>query len=106
MSPFRFAHIQQDFFKRPDVLLTGTKKYFTNYKCKTDYVKANNINFKLSFCLRGYKHLTNVYDMMLSAASLNESTTAIQTNLILAGVSFENATLFSKKYLEAFSWSP
>lgn len=106
MNSFRFAHILQDYFKRPEVILTGKKKYFTNYKCKTNFIKANNINFKLSFCLRGYKHLDNVYDMMLSAASLNEKNTAIQTNLILAGISYENANSFSQKYLEAFSWAP
>lgn len=106
MNSFRFAHILQDYFKRPEVILTGKKKHFTNYKCKTNFIKANNINFKLSFCLRGYKHLDNVYDMMLSAASLNEKNTAIQTNLILAGISYENANSFSQKYLEAFSWTP
>lgn len=106
MNSFRFAHILQNYFKRPEVILTGKKKYFTNYKCKTNFIKANNINFKLSFCLRGYKHLDNVYDMMLSAASLNEKNTAIQTNLILAGISYENANSFSQKYLEAFSWTP
>lgn len=106
MNPFRFSHILQKFFKRPDVLLTGKKKYFTNYECKTDFVTNDSMTFKLSFCLRGYKHLKNVYDMILTAASLNENNAGIQTNLILAGISYENANLFSKKYLEAFSWTP
>ena len=106
MNMFRFSHVLQNYFKRPDVLLTGKKKYFTNYECKTDFIANDSMKFKLSFCLRGYKHLKNVYDMILTAASLNENYTGIQTNLILAGISYENANLFSKKYLEAFSWKP
>ena len=106
MNAFRFAHIMQDYFQRPDVVLSGKKKFFTNYKCKTDFIKSKNISFKVSFCLRGYKQLNNIYDMILTAATLNGKNTGIQTNLILAGISFENATLFSTKYLEAFSWTP
>ena len=106
MSAFRFAHIMQDYFNRPDVVLSGKKKFFTDYKCKTDFIKSGNISFKASFCLRGYKHLNNIYDMIFTAANLNGKNTGIQTNLILAGISFENATLLSKKYLEAFSWAP
>lgn len=106
MNSFRFSHVLQGYFKRPDVLLTGKKKYFTNYECKTNFVESNNITFKVSFCLRGYKHLNNVYDMILSAASQGTNNTGIQTNLILAGISYNNAVLFSKKYLEAFSWTP
>ena len=41
-----------------------------------------------------------------TAATVNGKNTGIQTNLILAGISFENATLFSTKYIEAFSWAP
>ncbi len=106
MNSYRFAHIQEELYKSPGVFLTGHKKYFTNYECKTDFVKNNRITFKVSFCLRGYKHFTGVYDMMLSAASLSKETTAIQTNLILSGISYNNAIAFSKKYLEAFSWAP
>ncbi len=106
MNSFRFAHIQQEYFQNPAVHLTGSKKYFTNYSCKTEFVKNKNITFKISFCIRAYKHFKNIYDMMLSAASLNEKQTSIQTNLILAGVSYKNAVRFSKQYIRAFSWTP
>ncbi len=106
MNRYRFAYVMEHLYKDPSVFLSGNKKYFTNYECKTGFVKNNKITFKVSFCLRGYKHFAGVYDMMLSAASLSKETTAIQTNLILAGVSYKNAISFSKKYLEAFSWAP
>lgn len=106
INAFRFAYIQQEYFQSPAVHLTGSKKYFTNYKCKTEFVKNQTLSFKLSFCIRAYKHFENIYDMMVSAASLNNNSTSIQTNLILAGVSYKNAVKFSKQYLEAFSWTP
>lgn len=105
MNAYRFAYVQEELYKSPSVFLTGHKKYFTNYKCETEFIKNNKITFKVSFCLRGYKHFAGVYDMVLSAASLSKKTTAIQTNLILAGVSYENAISFSKKYLKVFSWA-
>lgn len=103
LSKFRFAFVLEDYFANPGTHLTGSNSQFTKYVCKTNFVKNNNLTFKISFCLRGYQFFKNIYDMMLSAVTLNDDNDAIQTNLILSGVSYKNATLFSEKYLSAFS---
>ena len=103
ISKFRFSFILEDYFANPGTHLTGSESQFTNYECKTRFVENNNLTFKIAFCLRGYHSFENIYDLMLSAVSLTDDNEAIQTNLILAGVSYKNAVLFSKKYLNAFS---
>jgi hypothetical protein len=40
------------------------------------------------------------------AAVFNGDRQLLQTNLVLAGVSYENAVRFPRAYLEAIQWNP
>lgn len=106
ISRFRFYNILNGFFKSPRTGLKGSKENFSNFKCQTEFTQHINMKFKTVFCLRGYKKFSQLYDMVLSIVTLTENYKGIQSNLILSGVSYENAVHFSKTYLEAFSWNP
>jgi serine protease Do len=104
MNSFRFAALMQSYFEDPSASFSGHKEDFTEYQCKTDYIKHADIKFKVAFCLREYKKLEGIYDMILNAATLTENNRGIVTSLGLSGVSYENAVNFSKHYLESFAW--
>lgn len=104
MEQFRFAALMQSFFSEPSASFTGHKEDFTEYQCKTDFVTHAGIKFKVAFCLREYKKLEGIYDMILNAATLTENNRGIVTTLALSGISYENAVSFSKHYLETFAW--
>jgi len=65
----------------------------------------NAMTLKAVMCLRAYKKLPGLYDAVLRAATLDKNDTGVQTTLVLAGVSYENATRFGRKYLESISWT-
>lgn len=104
MNSIRFYNLLTSYFKDPDTSLSGHKDDFTEFNCKTDFIESRNILFRTAFCLRRYKKLKNLYDMVLTAGSITDNTNGIVTSLVLAGVSYGNAVKFSKKYLEAFAW--
>ena len=104
MDSFRFAALMQSYFADPSASFSGHKEDFTEYHCKTDYIKHADIKFKTAFCLREYKKLAGIYDVILNAATLTEPNRGIITSLGLSGVSYDNAVNFSKQYLESFAW--
>lgn len=106
INRFRFYYILQSYFEVPDVDVTGRKEQFSDFSCHTDFTEKNGIVFKSSFCLRAYKKLPELYDMIYVAASLTSDNEAIITNLLLSGVTYENAIRMGREYINAFAWDP
>ncbi len=55
-------------------------------------------------CLRSYKKLEGLYDAVLKVATLNNGSSGVVSTVELGGVSYENAMLFTEKYLKGISW--
>jgi hypothetical protein len=106
INELRFYHILQNYFAHPPLRLSGTEDYFTEFECKNRIVEHGRMRFKVAFCLRSYTDFAGLYDMVLNAATLTEPKTAVQTTLVLTGVSYDNAVAFAKTYLESFEWIP
>ena len=104
MGKFRFYNLIGSYFGAPSTSLPTSKDDFTEYDCKTDYVVHKAIKFKTAFCLRQYKKFEGLFDMVLTAATLNEDDKSLVTTLVLSGVSYENAVKFCKHYLGSFVW--
>jgi serine protease Do len=104
MGKFRFYNLIGSYFGNPSTSLSTNQDDFTEYNCKTDYISQHEITFKTAFCLRRYKKFDGLFDMVLTAASLNEDDKSLVTTLVLSGVSYENAVRFSKHYLGSFKW--
>lgn len=106
LNRIRFYGVYQEQFNTDYPAVHATEDDVTRYACHTDFVKANGLTFKAVLCLRGYRRLNGLYDAVLKAATLNENHRGIQTTLVLAGVSRENALQFTQRYLESFRWNP
>lgn len=104
MGAFRFYNLIGSYFGSPSTSLSSSKDDFSEYNCKTDYIASHSIKFKAAFCLRQYKKFKGLYDMVLTAATLNENDKSLVTTLVLSGVSYGNAIKFSKHYLGSFKW--
>ena len=100
LNRFRFFNLYESYFKRDDVDLHAGKEDVTNFKCNSDFVTQDNQNMRAVLCLRAYRKLPGLYDLVLKAATLNDNSQGMQTTLTLAGVSFDNAIQFARKYLE------
>lgn len=105
INRFRFYSLYQAQFNAPYERVQATQEDVSRFACHTDFVEHNGITFKAALCLRRYKKLPGLYDAVLRAATLNQNTRGVQTTLVLAGVSADNARQFARRYLESFSWS-
>lgn len=104
MNRYQFRALLQEFYSAPEFSFSGRKEDMTEFRCKTDFVKSNSILFKTALCMRTYKKIIGLYDVILHAITLNSDDNSLQTTLSLSGVSYENAISFTHSYLEAFKW--
>jgi hypothetical protein len=105
MNKYQFHNLLQQFYSAPEYSFTGRKDDMTEFRCNTNFVENNSILFKTSLCLRTYKKLIGLYDVVLHAITLNSNDNSLQTTLSLSGISYENAISFTHSYLEAFKWN-
>jgi len=105
MNRYQFHALLQKFYSAPEYSFSGRKDDMTEFRCKTNFVEANTILFKTSLCLRTYKKLPGLYDVILHAITLNSDDNSLQTTLSLTGVNYDNAISFTHSYLEAFTWN-
>jgi hypothetical protein len=106
LGAFRFFGFLEQNFKVERLRLRSDEDMVTNYACDSGFVEHNGWHGKVVFCLRAYKKLTGLYDATLMAAVFNGDRQLLQTNLVLAGVSYENAVRFPRAYLEAIQCNP
>ena len=104
LGPLRFSSLYSATFGNDAGGVDATKEDVTNFRCKVEFVKVGGIPVRAALCLRAYKKLPGLYDLSLRAATLNASTSGVQTSLDLAGFSADNARALARHYLEALSW--
>jgi len=100
-----FNHLEKD-LGSAHLSLMGREPNVSNYACQTDFVSNEGLDAKTVLCLRGYKEYEGLYDLFLSAATLQKSDEVLHTSLVLAGISKENALRFAENYFESIVWKP
>jgi hypothetical protein len=79
----------------------GEEEDFTQFGCKRDLVATASGPWRVSLCLRAYKKLSELYDVVIVAVSRSSDDSAIVSHLIADGIRSETAQMLSKRYLEA-----
>lgn len=103
LNAIRFSHMYENNFSNTPYA-GGVEKYFGNYNCQSSFVTVNGINMKIGMCLRPHKKFDGLYDLVMKAATLEESASGMQTSLVATGISYDNARRLTDKYLQAISW--
>jgi hypothetical protein len=78
----------------------------TNFECQTSDTRLRGAPFRVAFCMRAFRKLDGLYDVVVAAASLEASRSSLQTNLTLSGFTHDNAVALTRRYLESFAWKP
>ncbi len=104
LNPLRFFSLYEATFGDDYSLSDSSTDQVSRYVCTSDFVGNEESNFKVAFCVRGYRNLRGLYDAVLKVASLNSNDDGVQSTLVLAGVSYENADRFARRYLESIGW--
>lgn len=77
----------------------------TKPQCREDYVDREGLPLRAVVCLRAYKKLPGLYDLVVLVATLDQKQVGVQGRFDAQGLSFENAQKLAKFYLEAYAWS-
>jgi len=66
---------------------------------------ASPLPLKAVICLRAYKKLEGLHDMMVLVATLDGATSGVQGRLDAQGVSLASAQRLAQHYLDGFAWN-
>lgn len=82
----------------------GIEAYVTNWQCSVHNVRSDRTRMRTMLCLRRYTGLGELYDMNLKAAVLGGSGVGLVATLNLTGVTFDNVTALSTRFLKQIAW--
>lgn len=105
LSRFQFAALYTDQFQATYHGMEGGEREVTPFRCHTDTLRERGLTFKTSFCLRGYRSLEGLYDLVFKAAVLGRPKEGLETALTASGVSYESATSLVRWYLGSIAWA-
>lgn len=90
----------------PRVSLAGDEDTVSNYHCQSGFIDNGGLPMKVTYCVRAFRKLDNLYDVFVSATSLVKGREALQSTLVLGGFSWDNLERFVSEFLGAFQWAP
>ena len=105
LNRFQFAELYTDDFQTTYHGMGGSESEVTPFRCHTGAVGERGITFKTVFCVRRYRRLEGLYDMVFKGAVVGRPLVGLETALLASGVSFENAEALVRWYMKEFSWS-
>lgn len=77
----------------------------TKPQCHEDYVDRGGLALRAVVCLRAYKKLPELYDLSVLVVTLDQPQAGVEGRFDVQGLSFANAQLLAKHYLEAYGWA-
>ena len=105
LGMLRFFSLYEEHFASSAMDLQADIEDVTPFQCHSDFIDLHGMTMKGVFCLRAYRKLAGLYDVVLKGATLVERDAGVTTELIVSGVSFENAVRLARHYLGSVSWS-
>ena len=105
LNSFQFSTLYSEDFGATYHGMGGNESEVTPFKCNSGTVRRDDLTFKTVFCLRGYRRLSGLYDLVFKAAVVGRPLVGLETALLASGVSFENAESLVRWYLGAVSWA-
>ena len=103
LGTWRFASQYSSSFRNEGFARLGSE-YQTKPQCHEDYVDRNGLVLRAVVCLRAYKKLTELYDVSVLIATLDQPQAGVQGRFDAQGVSYANAMKLSQHYIEAYGW--
>jgi serine protease Do len=107
LGAFRFASWQQRSMTSA-TMLSGLQekptRYLTRPHCHEDFVKGENITFRAAICVRAHREFEGLFDMNVTATSVDRKVDGLTSSLQATGVTFANGNRLLKSFLEASKW--
>jgi hypothetical protein len=105
LNRFQFAALYREDFGSTYHGMEGSESEVTPFECATGTVREAGLTFKTAFCVRRYRKLDALYDLVFKAAIVGRPFVGLETALMASGVSYENAEALVRWYMDGISWS-
>ena len=105
LNDYQFSHLYSNSFGHHPSRLWADAEEVTQFRCQSDGLAHNGLEFKTAFCVRRYRKMDGLYDVVFKLAMLGDAQSGLTSELVLSGVTFETAVETSKRYLELFAWN-
>jgi serine protease Do len=80
-------------------------RYRTRPHCQEDYVERAGTTMHVSMCAKAHREFDGLFDMRLTATSIDRATEGLSSQLSADGVSFANGNRLLRAFLEATEWA-
>jgi hypothetical protein len=104
LNRFQFHQLYTRHFGSSYGRFGGSERTVTRFECQTGFVRREGVTLKVAYCVRGYRKLAGLYDVVVKAVALGDDQAGVETSLALSGVGFENARRLTARYLGAIAW--
>ena len=105
LGMLRFAHLLESQFGAGRHGDNFARKHHTRYACRDRIIELEGTRAKMAMCVRRYKRFEGLYDVTLKVVTLGAPAVALQSELDMEGVAYEDAMAFARNFLGAIRWS-
>ncbi len=105
LGMLRFAHLLESQFGAGRHGDNFARKHHTHYACRDRMIQLDGTRAKMAMCVRRYKRFEGLYDVTLKVVTLGAPAVALQSELDMEGVAYEDAMAFARNFLGAIRWS-
>lgn len=107
LNAIQFYNYYQRIFSRYRPGNVGRKQDLGNWSCEEGFVTTDNANNELTksvFCVRAYKKLRGIYDVLFLQGSVSRDQQAHMIHFTIAGTTQELALAFTERFMESGIW--
>jgi S1-C subfamily serine protease len=85
---------------------TGASSVVAPFACRDGLVSLDGFDARISTCVRQYRLFANLYDFDVMVVSIDDTSQALVSRLVLQGVAFDSGERILKRYLGVLQWQP
>lgn len=104
LNAVRFYALYQSWFDDAYASSPGDETTVTEFRCVTRNLSRTTGSMRAVICLRAYRKLDGLYDVVVRAAALGARHRGMISSLELGGVTYDNAMRVSRRFLESITW--
>ena len=105
VNQFQFASLVEDILESYKDFGSGAEDDFTKFRCISNFLRGNGTDVRAQLCLRRYRRLEGLYDLVLVTNSLDAADSALIGYFAGHALSFENAQKLARALLNGISRS-
>lgn len=103
LDPLRFSVLYSSSFKN-ESLMQRSNRHLSGVECSERFIESGGMPMRAVVCMNAYRKFSEIYDLVVLLATVNQPQRGILARLDVRGLSFENGLKVAEHYLAGFKW--